>query len=432
LFSRAFSRLPQKLQILNLVVEYHSDSILLQIPLHEATLNPVSKSGNAVTFEGNYQVNNSLIYNHRIAEDTVAIDNIRADFRFSITSNSITLDSSSVVRFNNATVHPFAYYISTPEKEYCLKLHTDPVNAQQFFSSLPAGLFNDTRDIKADGELQYSLFFKLNSAMPDSVEFESQLKKSDFKIHSFGKENLGKMNGEFLYTAYEYGRPFKSFLVGPSNPYFTPLEEISPHLRHAILTSEDGSFFYHNGFNEESFRRSIAENYKKGKFARGGSTISMQLVKNVFLSRRKTISRKAEEALIVWLIESNRISSKSRMFEVYLNIIELGPGVYGIGEASLFYFNKKPSELTLSESIFIASLLPRPKWFKYSFDAGGNLKPYLEAYYRVVANFLLRKELITEEEYQSIQPHVELKGPARLIVVPSDTIPAEEDTEDEF
>jgi hypothetical protein len=69
--------------------------------------------------------------------------------------------------------------------------------------------------------------------MPDSVEFESQLKKSDFKIHSFGKENLGKMNGEFLYTAYEYGRPFKSFLVGPSNPYFTPLEEISPHLRHA-------------------------------------------------------------------------------------------------------------------------------------------------------------------------------------------------------
>jgi membrane peptidoglycan carboxypeptidase len=94
------------------------------------------------------------------------------------------------------------------------------------------------------------------------------------------------------------------------------------------------------------------------------------------------------------------------MFEVYLNIIELGPGVYGIGEASLFYFNKKPSELTLSESIFIASLLPRPKWFKYSFDAGGNLKPYLEAYYRVVANFLLRKELITEEENQSIQPNV--------------------------
>ena len=78
----------------------------------------------------------------------------------------------------------------------------------------------------------------------------------------------------------------------------------------------------------------------------------MQLVKNVFLSRKKTIARKAEEALIVWLIENNNLTSKERMFEVYLNIIELGPGIYGVGEASRFYFNKKPAELTLSESIF--------------------------------------------------------------------------------
>jgi membrane peptidoglycan carboxypeptidase len=114
------------------------------------------------------------------------------------------------------------------------------------------------------------------------------------------------------------------------------------------------------------------------------------------------------------------------MFEVYLNIIELGPDVYGVGEASRFYFNKKPSQLTLPESIFLASLLPHPKWFKYSFDENGNLKSYLADYYRVVSNFLLKKNLITKDEYDAIQPNVRLTGLARELVRPSDTIPQEE------
>jgi membrane peptidoglycan carboxypeptidase len=234
------------------------------------------------------------------------------------------------------------------------------------------------------------------------------------------------MNSEFSYIAYENDKPFRTFMVGLSNPDYTPLEQVSPYLRNAILTSEDGSFFFHNGFNGEAFRKSIATNYEAGKFLRGGSTISMQLIKNVYLSRHKTIARKAEEALLVWLIEGNRLCSKERMFEVYLNIIELGPDVYGVGEASRFYFNKKPSQLTLPESIFLASLLPHPKWFKYSFDENGNLKSYLADYYRVVSNFLLKKNLITKDEYDAIQPNVRLTGLARELVRPSDTIPQEE------
>jgi membrane peptidoglycan carboxypeptidase len=308
-----------------------------------------------------------------------------------------------------------------------MDLHTDSTPSTDFFNSLPPGVFDETRDIEADGQLQYALHFRLDSSTPDSVEFDSRMRKIKFHLRKSGKENLYKMNGAFLHTVYEYEFPYKTFIVGDSNPDFTPLEQVGKHLRNAILTSEDGSFFFHNGFNEEAFRKSIAENYRRKKFVRGGSTISMQLVKNVFLSRHKTIARKAEEALIVWLIESNRLTSKERMFEVYLNIIELGPGIYGVGDASRFYFNKRPSELTLSESIFLASLLPHPKWFKYSFDMQGNLKPYLADYYRVVSNFMLRKNLITQEEYDSIVPNVVLKGIAHEMVVPSDTIPAEED-----
>jgi membrane peptidoglycan carboxypeptidase len=235
-----------------------------------------------------------------------------------------------------------------------------------------------------------------------------------------------KLNNEFIQHVYENGKYIRSFSVGPSNPFYAPLSAVSPFIVNSILTSEDGNFYFHNGFNEEAFRHSIAANFKAGKFVRGGSTISMQLVKNVFLTRRKTIARKAEEALLVWLIESNRICSKERMLEVYLNIIELGPDVYGVGEASHFYFMKKPSEITLNEGIFLASLLPRPKGFKFNFDTLGNLKPAMADYYRIVSDFMLKKNLITQQEHDELKPHVELTGPARTVLLPVDTLKEEE------
>jgi membrane peptidoglycan carboxypeptidase len=94
----------------------------------------------------------------------------------------------------------------------------------------------------------------------------------------------------------------------------------------------------------------------------------MQLIKNVFLTREKTMARKLEEILLVYMLENNYIVSKERMFEVYLNLIEWGPNVYGIGEASRFYFQKSPAELTLNEALYLASIVPSPKGFMYKFE----------------------------------------------------------------
>ena len=412
------ARLPLVKELFNITTGFDTVSI---------ALNESSFEGNVFTMSGWVSANSYYFFHKRVSDDTVKVEHAKFNYDISLTDHSISLDSTSQAELNKIQIHPSFKFTSGVSKIYELDVHTDATPATDFFHSLPAGVFDETRDIEADGKLQYSLHFKLDAAIPDSVEFDSQMKKEKFHLRKSGKENLFKMNGEFQHTVYEYNYPYRTFMVGISNPNFTPLDQVGVHLRNAILTSEDGSFFFHNGFNEDAFRKSIAENFRKKKFVRGGSTISMQLVKNVFLSRHKTIARKAEEALIVWLIESNRLTSKERMFEVYLNIIELGPGIYGVGEASRFYFNKRPSELTLSESIFLASLLPHPKWFKYSFDIQGNLKPYLADYYRVVSNFLLRKNLITQSEYDNIVPNVELKGIAHEMVVPSDTIPAEED-----
>jgi hypothetical protein len=366
------------------------------------------------------------IAHRKISDEPVGLRSFDFNFILNVGKDFAELDSSSSCKLDSLKVIPYVHYENNASSKYSLKLRTEKTAADNFLFSLPQGMFDAVSGVEAEGTLQYSLDFFLDSSHPDSLIFNSSLVKEKFRMKKFGKENLLKLNEEFLYSVYEHEQFIRSFMVGPSNPDFTPLGRISPSFRNAVMTSEDGSFFYHNGFNEDAFRKSIAANYKAGKFVRGGSTITMQLVKNVFLTRHKTISRKAEEALIVWLIENNRLCSKERMLEVYLNIIELGPDIYGIGEASRFYFSKKPDELTLAESVFLASLLPHPKWFKYSFDENGNLKPYFADYYRVVANFLLRKNLITQAEYDQLQPRVELKGRAKNLVTPSDILPDKE------
>ena len=383
-------------------------------------------SNNLLTAQGKISLENLDIFHRKISDDTIRVTSASFNFSFNSGKSYLEIDRNSQATLGSISFHPIIRYSREKDKEYSINIKTDKIPSTDFFSSLPTGMFDEVLDISAKGTLQYSLNFQINTNQPDSLVFESVLKKEQFRISNFGKSNLLKMNGEFSHSIYEKDRLVRTFSVGYSNPYYTSLDSISPSFVNAVLTSEDGNFYYHTGFNEDAFRKSIISNFKAGRFVRGGSTISMQLVKNTFLNRKKTIARKAEEAILVWFIESNHLCSKKRMLEVYMNIIELGPGIYGIGEASDFYFKKKPIELTLAEGIFLASLLPHPKWFKYSFDTLGNLKPYLADYYKVVSDFMLKKNLITMEEYSQLKPFVVLKGASREMIIPSDTIPEDD------
>lgn len=177
----------------------------------------------------------------------------------------------------------------------------------------------------------------------------------------------------------------------------------------AILQSEDGGFFQHQGFLQGAFAKALITNIERGRFAKGGSTISMQLVKNVFLSKNKTIARKLEEMLIVWLIENQGLTSKERMFEVYLNIIEWGPGIYGVGEAAKYYFDKRPSQINTEEAIFLASIIPSPKRALQAFDGQGNFRPYFVRHYSILTERLKIKGLLSEEEAFKVKAEVKLR-----------------------
>ncbi|QPH38109.1 transglycosylase domain-containing protein [Pedobacter endophyticus] len=359
----------------------------------ETELKNAGYSGDDYKISGSWSVKNMLLNQPRIASNDIIVKNAKLDAVVLVGPNYVALDSSSTAYLKNAEIHPYVKYTLGKNKIYELKVNADEQDAQAVLDAFPQGLFESLDGLKVAGKVKYNLNFYLDTAIPDSVRFSSTLTPVNFKILRWGKTNLQKINAPFVYTPYEYGKPMRDITIGPSNPNFTPLSSISKNFINAVLTAEDPSFYTHNGFVEESIRKSIAVNFKEKKFKRGGSTISMQLVKNVYLSRQKTLARKAEEILIVWLIEHNHLVSKQRMLEVYFNIMELGQNIYGIGEASRYYFGKRPADLTIGDGLFLASIVPKPKASMYKFMADGSLKPYMFNYFRFMGNIMARRGL---------------------------------------
>ena len=138
-----------------------------------------------------------------------------------------------------------------------------------------------------------------------------------------------------------------------------PLYEVNREFLYAIVASEDSTFFGHTGINFYSIRNALKENIRQGKYMRGGSTISQQVVKNVFLSNEKTIKRKIKEAIITKSLE--KTFSKEQILEIYINLAEFGPNIIGVKSASRHYFNIEPSEINAPQGVFISLMLPSPK-----------------------------------------------------------------------
>lgn len=142
---------------------------------------------------------------------------------------------------------------------------------------------------------------------------------------------------------------------------FTPYDRISQPLKDAVIMSEDGTFWRHKGIDWDSVWEAVRVNLAKGRFAYGGSTITQQLARNLYLSPSKNPLRKVKEALIAWRLE--KTLGKRRILELYLNIAEWGPGVFGCESAARRYYGKSAAELSYEEAAALASVLPSPrKW----------------------------------------------------------------------
>lgn len=358
----------------------------------------ISKSGGTLKIDGTSSIANLIVNHPKIATKDVLFKKAGFDFHFVLDENNIGIDSSSTAVLNKIKFHPYLNLNTEKDTIYSMNVSIPKMKAQDFIESLPTGLFSNFEGMEAEGIFDYRLDFQFNKNNPDALVFDSKIHKKDFKIIKYGEANLSKINAPFTYRAIENDKLQRPIFVGESNPNYTPMSEISPYLKKSVLTTEDPSFFSHKGFINEAFKQSIIKNIKTKKFSRGGSTISMQLVKNVFLTREKTLSRKLEEILLVYILENNRIVSKERMLEVYFNVIEWGPNIYGIGEASQFYFQKHPSQLSLNECLFLASIVPRPKGFMWKFDNTGNLRNQGVVQQKYLTNLMLRRGVLTSED----------------------------------
>jgi len=145
--------------------------------------------------------------------------------------------------------------------------------------------------------------------------------------------------------------------------------KISNHLKRALIVSEDGLFIHHEGFDWDGIQKAIEKNQKKGKIVAGGSTISQQLAKNLFLTPSKTPWRKAQEAIITLMLET--VWSKQRIFEVYLNVIEWGNGVFGAEAAARHYFGIGAAQLSAEQAARLAGMVPSPRYYDRNRSAPG-------------------------------------------------------------
>jgi monofunctional glycosyltransferase len=153
---------------------------------------------------------------------------------------------------------------------------------------------------------------------------------------------------------------------------WVPYDRISGQLKRAIIAAEDANFVDHEGFDWQGIQRAMVKNAKRGKIVAGGSTISQQLAKNLFLSGRRTPWRKVEEALITMMLEN--LMTKQRILEIYLNVIEWGNGVFGAEAAARHYFNVSASQLSANQAARLAAMVPNPRFYDKNRSARGLLR----------------------------------------------------------
>jgi hypothetical protein len=278
-----------------------------------------------------------------------------ATVAFTRSDRRLTLERATLQPAGPLVVQATGWVVTRDDLPFELALEVPPLDYPALLSSLPAALVPPPRAPRPEGPVggKLSLSGALRGPGPWALQAEVDL--------SGLKEAARRSTPSPLRASFQArpdGEEGPAVLIGPENPAFVPLAELPEHVVRAITTSEDAGFFAHQGFDFGELRNALAAGAQAGRLLRGGSTITQQLAKNLYLSRDRTLARKAREALITVALEGT--VPKARLLEIYLNLIEWGPGLHGIGPAARHYLGKDARALTPREACFLATLIPSP------------------------------------------------------------------------
>jgi len=299
-------------------------------------------------------------------------------------------------------------------------LEADSVTEGRVIRSIPRVVLGPLTEVSVQGRFDYRLSFDLDLSRPDQVEFAADVIPHGLTLDPRSTRlELLDLDQPFTATIHlPRGRTAKRQL-SVTNPHYMPLERIDSTLTYAVVTNEDGGFFRHRGFNTGAVKDAIVENIRAGRFRRGAGTITMQLARNLYLGHERTVSRKMQEVVMAWVLEHLTELTKQRLLEIYLNIIEWGPGVHGADEAAHYYFGRDASNLTTAEALFLCTVIPAPTKWRYRFDRQGNLRPFARAQMHFIGRAMAAKGWLKLEELAPTDSlAVELKGPAREVIFP--------------
>lgn len=192
-------------------------------------------------------------------------------------------------------------------------------------------------------------------------------------------------------------KPPRIFFSSKHPPQWIDLPAVSKVALAAIVMSEDSAFYQHKGIDPSQIKEAFETNVRRKRFARGASTITQQVVRNLFLDRDKNLWRKMKEMILAMRLE--KALSKRKILEIYINIVEWGPAIFGIQGASHYYFGKQPSELTAKEGAFLAMLLPNPKKYAYSYRQR-QLTSYASKRIEAILEKLVQAQYLTRQQYE--------------------------------
>ena len=281
----------------------------------------------------------------------------------------------------------------------------EPLEFSELIRSMPPKLLPHVEGIKAKGPLSATLHLRIDSEKLDDTELNIDIDTRRFKVKRLSEAlNFNALRHSFT-TRFEMpededgDRVIYQRELGPGTERFVSLSDMSPLLPLAVMAQEDASFRKHKGVSLFHLRGSLVDNLKKGRFVRGGSTVTMQLARNLFLNRRKTLSRKIEEIIVAWLLE--RRFDKDELMALYLNAVEFGPDIFGVREASQHYFALHPRDLSPAQTAWLIKLLPGPRLYYAQFE-----KKRLNRGFKDNLNWLMRhmirKGFMEQSQYEPV------------------------------
>ena len=348
-----------------------------EVPLYEAeagTLNAqlelAADSTDRISLQGGLQIQELGLFHERIAADPIQHINasVRGKGAWLPEQRRLEIELGTI-RMNDARVLVEGEVERTAEHyRVDLVAKLPPTDCNDVVGAIPPDVLRSLSRFEWSGTWSALTEISLDSRDLEATDLSIRVRN----LCTFEKwpkwVRVERFQEPFRHRAVEPDETVFQMRTGPGTENWVAFEDISPFVVPAVISHEDGGFFEHGGFAPWAIRDALVRNLEEGRYVVGASTISMQLAKNLYLQREKTLARKAQEVILTWWLEN--ALTKEQMLELYLNVIEYGPNVYGLRNAAAYYFGREPSELSPAESAFLACMLPSPKRYHVSYERG--------------------------------------------------------------